>query len=532
MSEFDMVIKGGMVIDGTGSPWLNRDIGITGGKIKKLDSIDHSECETIDATGMVVAPGFIDLHNHSDLSILSYPNAESTVMQGVTTAVVGNCGLSAAPLNLGKFDMVKTYISSVAGSVDFNWDWQTSGEYFRKVEKQGISLNLAPLVGQGMIRLAVKGFEASEASQLEMEEMKTLLAGSLEDGVFGLSTGLIYPPGSFTSTKELIELTSVLRKYGAIYTSHIRDEGDGLIKAVEEAIEIAEKNDIPVEISHHKAAGQRNWGKVNTTLEIMEQARKRGVEVNCDVYPYTAGSTSITSLLPVWCLSGGMAKLLDRLKSPKERNAIKKEMMTHSVCGLEDDSIWDSVSIAECPSRREIEGKSLKDILKNAYRFDDPYEGLFDFLLEIQFQATIILSLLNEDDVRAVIRHPLSSFISDSFATAPVAGGKPHPRLYGTFPRFLAKYVREEKVLTLEEAIRKMTSQPAGKIRLKGRGILQEGYWADIVIFDPAKIQDTATFENPHQYPEGISCVIVNGQVVIEKGQSFNARPGKVLRRE
>ncbi len=525
-SRFDLVIKGGLVVDGTGNPWLRKDIGITNGKITRLDHITEDSGETMDATGMIVSPGFIDLHNHSDFSILAYPSAESYIMQGVTTVVVGNCGMSLAPLNPNNLALLKRYLSSfLRVGHDYSWEWRTLAEYYEKVGRQGVSLNLAPLVGQGTIRLAVKGFDSTGSSAEEMKQMKKLLAQSLEDGAFGMSTGLIYPPGCYSSTEELIELASVLRKYGAIYTTHMRNERDRLIEALEEAIEIAEVNSIPIEISHHKAAGKSNWGKVNAALRLMEQARQRGVEVNCDVYPYIAGSSTITTLLPTWILAGGVEKMLDRLKDKRTTQSIKREVAAGLMAG------WHGIFIAECPSKKEYEGKSLEDILKETDRFDDPYEGLFDLLLEIEGNATIIVFLMDEDDVRTVMSSPLSSFISDSWATAPDAGGKPHPRAYGTFPRVLGKYVREEKLLTLEQAIRKMTSLPAGKIGLKSRGILREGFWADVVIFDQAVIKDQATFDDPHQYPKGIEYVIVNGQVVVDHGRLTGVRPGKILRR-
>ncbi len=523
-SSFDLVIKEGLVVDGTGNPWLRKDIGVINGKITRLGHITEDSGETIDATGMIIAPGFIDLHNHSDFSILAYPSAESYIMQGVTTAVVGNCGLSLAPLNSDNLSLLKRYLSPfLRAGFDYGWEWRTLAEFYQKVEKQSISLNLAPLVGQGTIRLAVKGFDSTGSSAEEMDQMKKLLIQSLESGAFGMSTGLIYPPGCYSSTEELIELASVLREYGAIYTTHMRNEGDRLIESLEEAIETAEANGIPIEISHHKATGKSNWGKVNATLRLMEQARQRGVEVNCDVYPYIAGSTTITSLLPTWTLAGGVEKMLDRLKDKQTRQSIKPE----STRLFE----WDGIVIAECPLKKEYQGKSLEGILKETNRFDDPYEGLFDLILEIERNATIISFMMDEDDLRTVMSSSLSSFISDSWVTAPDAGGKPHPRAYGTLPRVIGKYVREEKLLTLEQAIRKMTSLPAAKIGLKCRGILREGFWADVVIFDQAVIKDQATFDDPHQYPEGIEYVIVNGQVVVDHGKLTGVRPGKILRR-
>ncbi|MBE9469904.1 MAG: D-aminoacylase [Chloroflexi bacterium] len=536
MSEdFDILVRNGNVIDGTGNLWFKKDIGIADGRIRRVGSIPESGRKTIDAKGMVVSPGFIDLHNHSDFSILAYPNAECYITQGVTTVVVGNCGHSLAPIrNPDNLALLRNYLAPLLVSdFDYGWNWKTLGEYYEKIQQQGISLNMAPLAGQGAIRLAVKGFDSNEASREEIGEMKKLLEESLEDGAFGMSTGLIYPPGSYSSTEELIELASVLTKYGAIYATHMRHEGDRLAESLEEAIRIGEENNIAVEIAHHKAAGKANWGKVNASLRAMERARSRGVEVNCDVYPYTAGSSLINATLPTWVLEGGAAKMLERLKDEEVRQQIKKEIAedTMKYQNMIAGSGWDGIVISECPSKREYEGKSLQTILREKNRFDEPYEGFFDWLLEIEASATMVVFQMDEDDVKTVMRSPLSSIASDSWGTAPAAGGKPHPRAYGTFPRVLGKYVREEKVLTLEEAIRKMTSLPGGKLGLESRGIIREGFWADIVVFDPDKIKDKATYADPHQYAEGIGYVIVNGQVVVENGRLTGMRPGKVLSR-
>jgi len=532
--SFDLVIKGGRVIDGTGNPWCRKDVGIVEGRIKRVGHIGEHTGKKIEAEGMIISPGFVDLHNHSDRSILAYPDAENYIMQGVTTAVIGNCGLSLAPVNPDNLDLLKRYnAAALKPGFDYGFEWRTLAEYYEKVERQGISLNLAPLVGHGAVRLAVKGFDSSEASREEMSKMKRLIVQSLEEGAFGMSTGLIYPPGSYSNTEELVQLASILRQYGGIYTTHMRNEGDRLMESVEEAIRIGEENDIPVEISHHKATGRPNWGKVTGTLRVMEQARQRGVEVNCDMYPYTAGSTTITATLPTWVLEGGIEKMLERLKDKETRESIKKELAEGSVTGANSirNAGWHNILIAGCPSKKEYEGESLEEILKKENRFDNPYEGLFNLLLEIEGNATMITFGMDEDDVRTVMSSPLSSIGSDSSATAPAAGGKPHPRAYGTFPRFLGKYVREEKLLPLEEGIRKITSLPAGKVGLESRGLVKEGFWADVVIFDPATIKDKATYDNPHQYPAGIYYVIVNGQVVVDHGRLTSVRSGKVLRR-
>ncbi len=535
MSEkLDILIRGGKVVDGTGSPWVREDIGIREGRIARIGALDEDGRKTIDAKGMVASPGFVDLHTHNDLTILAHRDAESYIMQGVTTACVGNCGLSLVPVSPDSLGLLKRYLAPfLVSDFEYGWDWKTFREYYEKVEDGGISQNLAPLVGQGSIRLAVKGFDSARASGDEMGAMKQLLEESLEEGAFGMSTGLIYPPGSYSSTEELVELGAVLSRYGAIYATHLRNEGDRLMESLDEAIRIGEANGVGVEISHHKAAGRANWGKVHATLRAMEQARQRGVEINCDVYPYTAGSTTITALLPVWAQEGGVDRMLERLASQEIRSEIRRQIAEGSMEGerLIEGAGWEGIVVGECPSRREFEGKSLASILKERSGSDDLCERFFDWLLEIQGNSTMVLFHMDEDDVKTVMSSPLSSIISDAWVTTPSSGGKPHPRAYGTFPRVLGKYAREERVLTLEDAIRKMTSLPAGKLGLEKRGLIKEDFWADIVVFDPDTIADTATYAEPHQYPKGIEYVIVNGEVVVENGRLTGARPGRVLKR-
>jgi N-acyl-D-amino-acid deacylase len=534
MPRYDLVIKNGRIVDGTGNSWLNLDIGISQGKIIKMGVISDAGERTVDAKGMIVSPGFIDLHNHSDQSILAYPDAESYIMQGVTSVVVGQCGMSMGPLNPKTSELFRSWISPfLVSGFDYQWDWKTLAEYYEKVEKQGTSLNMIPFVGHGTLRIAVKGFDSGSVSKNEMGEMKKLLHQSMEAGAFGLSTGLILPPSSYANSKELIELTSVLKSYGGIYSTHLRSESYRLIEALEEAIEIAEKNGIPLQVAHHKAVGKSNWGKVNETLKLIEKARERGVEVNIDVYPYTAANQMISLLLPPWTLEGGAERMLERLKNKNDRIRIKKEIDEATMEGEVwlKAAGWAGVIVTGCPPERKYEGFSLEEILRSKNQFDDPYEGLFDWILEIKANATIVVFAMDETDVQTVIRSPLSSIITDIYAIAPSAPGKIHPRAYGTYPRFLGRYVREQKLLPLEEAIRKITSLPAGKLRINDRGLLREGFWADIVIFDPEKIIDKATYVDPHQYPEGINYVIVNGQTVVDNGSLTGTRPGEVLRK-
>lgn len=530
----DVLIRGGRVLDGSGTPWRREEIGVQGGRIGRVGCIREDAAQVIEAEGMVVCPGFVDLHTHNDLTALPYPDMESYIMQGVTTVAGGNCGLSMAPLNPDAPGLLKDYLAPfLKPGFDHRWTWKTLREYYRRIEEQGIALNIAPLVGQGSIRLAVKGFSPGEPSGAEMKAMKRLLEESLEDGAFGMSSGLIYPPGSHSSTDELIELASVLGGYHGLYATHIRNEGNKLIEAVEEAIQIGEESEVPVEIAHHKAAGKENWGKVHATLRLMQEARERGVEIDCDVYPYTAGSTTITAVLPSWLLEGGVTQMLRELRSKVTRDRVRGEIAGDLMRGenLLKAAGWDNILIGACPARPECEGRSLKEILGKGGEGADLYERFFDWLLDVEANASMLNFVMHEDDMRTVMRSPLSSIVSDGWATAPRGGGKPHPRVYGTFPRVLGKYVRDEGLLRLEEAVRKMTCLPASKLRLKDRGLIREGFWADLVVFDPAQVADQATYSSPHEYPRGINYVLVNGELVVKQGQHTGGRPGKVLRR-
>ena len=533
--DFDIVIKEGEIFDGAGNPPFKADIGIKGGKIIKIGDITEKGSTTINADGLVVSPGFIDMHNHADHAILAFPNAECYIMQGVTTSLVGNCGLSMAPINSDNLELTKSYLFPfLRADFDYKWDWRTSKEYFEKIQRNGTAINLAPLVGQGTLRIAVKGFEMTRASREEMDTMKTILKQELEEGAFGLSTGLVYPPGSYSTTEELIELTAVLQKFNVLYTTHLRNESDELLESVEEAIKIGEENGISVEISHHKAIGKANWGKVKDSLKLLESARQRGVDINCDVYPYTAAMTTVSSLLPPWTLEGGVEKMLVRLNNQEERLKIEKDITEGKMKGENwiKEIGWENIMIAECPLDKDAEGKSLETIFKERNQFHQPFKALFDWLIKIKGESTMVFFCMDEEDVKTVISSPLSTIVSDSWVIAPSGGGKPHPRGYGSFSRFLGKYVREEKTLTLEEAIKKITSLPANKIGLKDRGTLKEGYWADITIFNKDEIKDKATFDNPHQYSEGVYYVIINGQLAVDNGEITGKKSGKILKKE
>jgi len=530
--KFSIIIKNGNVLDGTGNPWFKADIGIEEGKIKKIGVIRESGKKTIDADGIVVSPGFIDSHNHLDLSILSFPACSNLVMQGITTSITGNCGISMAPLNPEKLPLLKQYLSPfLSPKFDYGWDWETLKEYYGKAEKTGFANNLAPLAGHGTIRIAVKGFDSSKPTPSETEAMKKLLARSLDNGAFGMSTGLIYPPGIYADTEELMELGAVLAEYGRLYATHMRSESSRLKEALKEAIRIGEVNNIPVQISHHKAKGEENWGKVHSALRLIEESKARGIDINCDVYPYTAGSTTISVNMPGWVLEGGVSRMLERLKDKDIRDRIKREFLENEVKGENyiKDAGFSDIFVASCPSHKGYEGKSIQQIIIEKNRSHEPFEAFFDFLLEIEGNATQVHFTLDEEDVRRVMASPFSSFCTDWFSTNPEAGGKPHPRAYGVFPRILGKYVREEKLLPIQEGVRKMTSLPASILRLSDRGLIKEGFWADVVVFDPITVVDRATYQDPCQYPVGIKHVLVNGEPVVTNGELTYARPGKVL---
>jgi len=525
---FDVVIRNAYIVDGTGNPWFEADIGIKSGKISEIGNLDFEDADRIiNAKELMVCPGFIDMHSHSEYSLLANSKAESKIKQGVTTEVNGNCGDSPAPI-----EGMTAEAAEEAKEYKLNMDWSTLAEYLDKLERQGISLNVAQLVGHGTIRIAVMGHENRPPTREELNKMKELVAQAMEDGAFGMSTGLYYLPGGFADTAEVIELCKVVTKYGGIYTSHIRGEGDPLIEAVTETIEIGEKANIPVQISHHKACGIENWGNVKKTLRMMEEARSRGLDITCDVYPYTACGADLISMIPNWAHEGGVNKLRERLRDSKIRERVKKEM-SEGLPGWESSvkqSGWGRIKVIGWKEHKEFEGKTLAEIAD--LEGVDAFNLTFDLIMKKESPELVDLAM-TEKDVCTVIKHPLSMVGSDGWALAPygvLGESKTHPRSYGTFPRILRKYVREDKVLTIENAIRKMTSLPAQKLGLRDRGTLREGMWADVVVFDPKRIADVATYENPHRYPEGIEHVLVNGEIVVDGGEHTGALPGKVLR--
>ncbi len=499
-TPYDVVIAGGRVVDGTGSPWYRADVGIRGGRIDAIGDLGRAPAtRRIDAAGLVVAPGFIDIHTHGDEGIEKLPVAQNYLRQGVTTIVGGNCGGSIYPV----------------------------GEKLSAIEKARLGLNFALLVGQGTIREQVLGMESRAPTADELSRMETLVARAMEQGAVGLSTGLYYAPGSYSSTEEVIALAKVTARYGGIYASHIRDESDytvGLVAAVREAIEIGEKAGLPVQVSHLKALGKPVWGKSTEILGLIDAARARGVDVGFDQYPYAASGVGlIGAAIPRWAQEGGEAKMKERLGDPTSRERILKEMAG----SIEKRGGPEKQFVAVCAADPALEGKSLAEI--GRIRGKDPMEASIDLLMAGRV-TLVSFNMLDEDLIR-IMRSPTGIVGSDG-SIVEFGKGVPHPRYYGTFPRVLAKYVREEKVLSLEEAVRKMSSAPAARIGLSDRGLLMKGMAADVTVFNPETVADSATFQNPHQYPAGIETVIVNGEIAILEGTYLGARAGKVLYRQ
>ncbi|MGH3144583.1 MAG: N-acyl-D-amino-acid deacylase family protein, partial [Rubrobacter sp.] len=485
---------------------------------------------TIDVGGQVISPGFIDGHCHSDLMVLDNPRSEIKLRQGVTTEVLGNCGIAPAPFTRENLEGLRSYVEPVLGKTRMEWSWETVGQYVAALLQAELSENVATYVGHGTLRIAVMGFENRPASDEEVARMKHLLEEGLQAGAIGLSLGLMYAPGNYTSGEELVELCSVLADYDGLLATHIRGEGNSLIPSIQEVIWIAEQSGVSLQLSHLKAAGKSNWGGVTRAMELVESARSRGLDVTCDVYPYTAGSTTLTTLLPPWALEGGIPRTLERLGDPDARKEISEELAHEQDewDNLIASTGWENVYISSTASGTEgsVEGKHVAQIAEA--RGVEPAECVMDFLIEHAGQVSIVVFHMADADVEQVLKWDQSLVASDSLHDQ---AEKPHPRLYGTFPRVLARYVREERLLSLEEAVRKMTSFPARRFKLAGRGLLAPGHAADVVVFDPEDISEEATYEDPKRFPEGISHVLVNGVMVVESGVHLGVREGRAIGR-
>lgn len=525
----DILIKGGTVIDGTGKSGFRADVGIVDGRIAVVaEDAAQEASRTIDAQGLHVAPGFIDAHTHSDLPLVVDPRAESKIRQGVTTEVIGNCGSSTAPLRGTAVEEV----AGRAGKFGLDVTWKDMGEYLERLRCPGTALNVVALVGHNTVRGSVLGYDDVQPTPAQQAEMERLVAEAIEQGARGLSTGLYYPPGYYARTEEVIGLARVTARYGGIYASHIRSESDLLLKAVAEAVKIGEQAGISVEIAHLKVSGYRNWGNVEPLVTALEDARARGLRLGCDQYPYNASSTWLAAMLPYWAQVGGAKGIAERLQKPQERARIRKDQEENlseweNRSGVRD---WTDIVISDCQVRPEVLGKSIADVAEAEGK--DPLEAAFDLITISEGQVSCVWFGQLEENVQILMRHPMVVVGSDGSSLSPhgvLGRRKVHPRNYGTFPRVLGRYVREEKVLSLEEAVKKMTSVTAARFGLTDRGILREGAWADLVLFDAQTVADRATFTEPHQYPAGIPYVVVNGKVVIDQSQHTGALAGRVL---
>lgn len=517
----DLLIRGGTVVDGTGAPGARADVAITDGRITEIGTIaGRRAMRMVDAREMVVAPGFIDIHSHSDESMFVNSALESALHQGVTLVVCGNCGGSSAPVH----GLAAEEADRDLARLGVKRGWSHFYEYADAVERNGMSINVCSYVGHGTLRMCVMGAEARPPSEHELAEMRKLLARAMDEGAVGLASGLIYPPSAYGTTEELSALCEVVRAKGGLYASHIRDEGARLLEAVEENLEVGRRSGARVQLSHHKASGQKNWGKVRDSVALIEAARAAGLDVQADQYPYTASSTGLAVTIPNWVHEGGTAKLCDRLRDPAVRARIRGEE-------TETGRAWDRIVIARARLRPEYSGRTVSALASEAGK--DPLEWTCDTLVEHDGAVDIIHHSMSEEDVQFVMRQPWIAIGSDSRANAPygpLSFGKPHPRSYGTFPRVLGHYARDERVLTLEDAVRKMTSLTARHLRLSDRGEIRTGAWADLVVFDPARVRDVATYDEPHRYPDGISYVVVNGAVAMDEGETTRERAGRFLR--
>jgi N-acyl-D-amino-acid deacylase len=530
--QYDLLIRNGTIVDGSGAPGFKADLAVKGDRIVRIGDLSGATAtRVIDAAGLVVAPGFIDLLGQSETYLLIDPRAMSKVMQGVTTEITGE-GESIAPINERQIKEQEGFLRRFNLSID----WRTLDEYFKRLEKQRSGVNVGTFVGATQVREYVIGYEDREPSKAELEQMKKLVARAMRDGALGLSSSLQYVPARFAKTSELIELAKVARQYGGIYATHQRSEANTIDASLDEVFEIARKAGIRVEIWHLKTAYKKNWGRMPHVLERIKQARASSIDVNADIYPYIAGSTSLSASLPPWALEGGTEKMLSRLRDPATRQRLKKEIS-------EESNSWENIYLGSggpegvlvsSVVNRELEplqGKRISEIA--ILEKKDPLDALFDFILADEGQTGAIYFMMSEADMRAAMQSPFVTFCTDSGARAtdgPLAGSKSHPRGWGTYPRILGKYVREEKLLSLETAIHKMTGGPAARVNLRERGLLREGMFADVTIFNPATVIDRATFESPNQYPVGIDYVLVNGQLSVDKGQRTPALAGRVLR--
>ena len=532
---YDLLIRNAQLLDGTGQPAYKGDIAIEQGRIAAIGYLSAATAkQSIDAAGHIACPGFIDSHTHSDLTIALDGRALSSLAQGITTQVMGNCGVSAAPTRdfapyHGPLDPAMTR--------SLTCDWEHFGEYFQRLEAQGLGTNTATLVGHGNIRVAAMGYDDRPPIPAEMERMKELTARAMEDGALGLSSGLAYAPGPYAALDELVELGKVIGEYNGIYTSHIRNQTESIAEAVGEVIAVGEQAKVAAHVSHMQP-GSPMLGATRDLLATIDQKRREGHDISCDAIPYTIGSTTLKSLLPPWALDGGDEALIARLKDPAAREKIKQDTLTHGAesggsrkRNLVKDGTWDKIWLGSAEKNAELAGLSFDEIGKR--RQQDPHDAVLDIISEENARPWMLAEDVSEEDFLNIARHDAGGVISDGFSLAPegtLAEGKHHPRSYGAFPYFLRHFVRDQGALSWEQAIHKLTGHAAARFRLAERGLLREGYCADVLIFDPETVGERADFDDPYRYPLGIDWVIVNGKVAVEKGELADTGAGEVIR--
>lgn len=531
----DILFVGATVVDGTGAAGFRADVSVVDGHVDQVGQLGHVSATTVvDARGLVLSPGFIDLHTHSDFTLTRFPRALSMTAQGVTTQLTGNCGFSPFPVLPERMELLREYSGFLDAGLPWG-SWNTAVEFLALLDKLPLAGNVACQVGHGSVRMAVMGFDTAEPAPGQVAEMAGHVADAMAAGAYGISSGLTYAPASAASTAELIAVAAAAAEAGGFYSTHIRSEATTLVEAVAEALEVGRRAGLPVQLSHHKVMGRVNWPKVGDTLDMVDKASADGVDVLMDQYPYTAGSTGLAVVLPRWALVGGVAKMQERLADPGQREKIREQIAAQRPAELKAGlRVFepDTVVIAEVPDGPLTEhiGRTLTEVAKA--RGQEPVDAALDLLAEAGGEILTIVHGQSEDNLRRIMRHPLTAIASDGWTLSPEAGGRPHPRSYGTYARVLGKYVREEKVLSLEEAVRKMTSLPAGRLGLSDRGVITEGAVADLVLFAPDSIADNATFEHPHRFCGGVRMVVVNGVVVVDDGKDTGAAAGRVLRRQ
>ena len=523
-ARFELLLKNARVFDGTGGPWFRADVAVDGDTIAAVGALKSVKASVeIDCSGAAVAPGFIDAHSHSDLMVFEDAALAPKLMQGVTTELLGQDGIAVAPIRPEHKRDWRRQLSGLLGNPGLEWSWSTFDEYMAALEAMSPGPNLACLAPHGNLRLWTMGMEDRKATSAELKEMISLLRECFEAGAVGFSTGLIYPPCSYADEEEMVALCSEMTDYGGFIVVHLRNEDAGLFEALDEMLRVSERSGAPLHISHLKVAGRAQFGKAGELLQRLEQARDRGIEITFDQYPYTAGSTMLYAILPEWLQEGGPDKMIERLGDPTIREKIMAELVSRGSSTVDITDV--RVSGVGSEKNRCLEGKNLFEV---AEALDKPMiDAICDLLIEEDLNVSMILFIADEDDVQTILKHPLQVACTDG-----LLGGKPHPRLYGTFPRILGHYCRELGIIGLPEAIRKMTSAPAARLGLRDRGLIRPGMKADLVVFDSETIIDTSTYDNPRQYPEGIRHVFVNGTHSVKDGKLHYADAGRVLRRK